>query len=420
MKTCKRYGYLKRAIGGILLALALVGCSQEDSGRLPRERAGANPPKASGETENGKSREEQKETGNEALREETFGDAWRTAYAKYLEALDQEAGGKYAAGCTYSFIYVDDDQIPELVCDSGFEAGGCLILTYSHREVDAVQTYRLNFDYLERKGLLCNSDGNMGFYYDRVFALKDGKWILMAEGEYGDPEGGPVLDEEDNFIFQYSWEGKQVSGEEYEAALKEVYDRSRAKSPEIYYDWKELQSLLKTGRHTSADHTYDLVVEDLTWREAREECRKRGGYLAVITSQEEREAIEARIGEEGMTGITFYVGANNGRMDGETTFGYNWIEPDGSRREMPFRAYYGFWRHYGDYKMEPTYRGMTEDGREVEESCLVMMYNKEDGRYYLNDVPDDMLDAAPSYKGNTGYICEYDESPPGITESATD
>ena len=52
---------------------------------------------------------------------------------------------------------------------------------------------------------------------------------------------------------------------------------------------------------------------------------------------------------------------------------------------------------------------MTEDGVEVAEDYVVLIYRKSDGRCYLNDVPDDILSAAPSYSGKIGYICEYDE-----------
>ena len=49
---------------------------------------------------------------------------WQAAYVEYIEKLE------WNRDCTYSLIYVDDDDIPELVIDSGFEAGGCEILTY--------------------------------------------------------------------------------------------------------------------------------------------------------------------------------------------------------------------------------------------------------------------------------------------------
>ena len=75
---------------------------------------------------------------------------------------------------------------------------------------------------------------------------------------------------------------------------------------------------------------------------------------------------------------------------------------------MPFHVYQGLWAEDNGGYLEPSYRGMTEDGREVEEDYVVLLYNKVQERYYMYDVPDDILDAAPSYEGNMGFICEYD------------
>ena len=87
---------------------------------------------------------------------------WRSAYSNYLEMMGGK-GEELLYDVTFSLIYVDDDEIPELVCDSGVEAGGCQILTYHDGKIDILQTNRLYFDYLERDGLLCNSEGNMGY-----------------------------------------------------------------------------------------------------------------------------------------------------------------------------------------------------------------------------------------------------------------
>lgn len=397
---------LKWLVCGSLFLWVLWGCGyKKDENAIDRYKQS--------DRDGARMEETESDSGNNHIkREETLPEenasAWGRAYAGYLELAGGSPDGSHRTGFSFSLIYVDDDDIPELVCDTGVEAGGCLILTYHNGEMDALQTRRLNFDYIERGGLLCNSDGNMGYYYDMVYKIQDGKWVLAGEGQYGDPEGGPVEDENGDLIFEYFWEGEKMSQEDYEAELSKVYDRKQARMPDTYYDFQEVLSILRTGKHSSADHTYELIVKDLTWREAQKECQERGGYLAVITSKEEWEAVEDQIRKEDKTGVTFYLGSNNGRVDGEPVFGYQWIEPDGSRREMPFRVYYPFWAFYGGYNMEPSYRGTTEDGREVDEEYVVMIYRKAEDRYFLNDVPNDILDAAPSYAGNVGYICEYE------------
>lgn len=89
-------------------------------------------------------------------------EAWEQAYLEYLDTL------QYGESCTFSLIYVDEDEIPELVINAGYEAGGCRILTWHEEILDMLQTNRLNFTYVEKENLLCNSDGNMGYYYDLV------------------------------------------------------------------------------------------------------------------------------------------------------------------------------------------------------------------------------------------------------------
>ena len=49
---------------------------------------------------------------------------------------------------------------------------------------------------------------------------------------------------------------------------------------------------------------------------------------------------------------------------------------------------------------EPSFYG---DG--VEEHVLDLLSN--DGGWYMNDVPDDILCVVPSFSGKIGYICEY-------------
>lgn len=326
---------------------------------------------------------------------------YKEAYLAYLKEF--ENAGTY----TYSLIYVDEDDIPELVIDSGYEAGGCIVLTFHDGVLDEWQSSRLNFTYIEGGNLLCNSDGNMGYYYDSVYTIRDGKWCYVDGGTWGDGPDGPQFDENDEFIFVYHWgEGEEeVSEEEYQNRLNEVYPLDQRKYPERYYILKDIRSVLETGEVSSADHRYELIVEDVTWKEAESLCREKGGYLATVTAWEEMERIQEQIVSEDKSQVTFFVGANNGRDSG--SFGYRWIEPEsGETYEMLnlYNALFVFW-----LEGEPSYTGLTEDGVEVDEDYVVLFYRKSDDRCYLNDVPNDILSAASFYSGRVGYICEYEE-----------
>ncbi len=328
------------------------------------------------------------------------GNTYKDAYLSYLDSL-----GDAADTCTYSLIYVDEDDIPELVIDTGYEAGGCQILTFHDGILDEWQSNRLNVTYIEKGNLICNSDGNMGYYHDYVYTIQDGKWRYVDGGVWGDPSDGPQFDENGDYIFVYQWGEEEVSEEEYGTRLNEVYPSKQARQAEKYYILKEIRSVLETGDATFAGHRYEMVVEDLTWKEAEALCREKGGYLATITTWEELERIQEQMISEDKENITFFVGANNERTD--NTFGFHWIEPEsGETYDMLnlYNALFEFW-----LEGEPSYTGLTEDGVEVDEDYVVLFYRKADDRCYLNDVPDDILSAAPSYAGKVGYICEYEK-----------
>ena len=134
----------------------------------------------------------------------------------------------------YTFIYVNDDSIPELVASTEFEAGGCLIATYGNGEIDVLQTARLNYEYESYRNVLNNCDGHMGYYYDYLYTITDGKWVEIAAGEYGDE---PVYDGNGDIVdyayANYNWNGVPVSEKEYYTNLDAYYDRTRVSS---YYD----------------------------------------------------------------------------------------------------------------------------------------------------------------------------------------
>lgn len=324
---------------------------------------------------------------------------WKLAYLVYLDERED------AACCTYTFIYVDDDDIPELVIDSGYEAGGCQILTWHDGVLDELQTWRLEFSYIEKENLLCNSSGISEYYYDRFFSITDKKWEYVAGGEWGNGEDGVQFDENGNFIFVYSWNGEIVGEAEYRARLNAVYPKEKAADPSCeakYYILSEICSILITGENASAGHRYELILEDVAWKDADELCKEKGGYLATITSWEELERIQAQIIAEEKEDISFWVGANN-----ESNHGFCWLEPgteNGYNMAELFDALFHFWS-----MGEPSYRGFTEDGVKVEEDYVILFYQREAGRCYISDVPNDILAASPSYEGKIGYICEYDE-----------
>ena len=337
---------------------------------------------------------------------------WQQLYLEYFEEEQREMdesrrergleSADFLDLFTYSLIYVNDDEIPELAMDSGFSAGGTLILTCGNGQVDEWMARRGNLDYIERGNQIHNPGGLMGTYYDRIATIENGVWVDAAEGNYGDPPEGVVQDEEGNFVYEYFWEEEPVTEEEYVERLNAVYDTDKAVYPERWYIGEELVSILRTGGMISADHRYELALEDGSWSQAEERCREKGGSLAAVTCFEELERIQAQIEAEKKTDIIFQVGARRRELFYLYWNGY--YEEGSDHAAVNFdRAFDDFWA-----EDEPSHGIQTETGEEIDEDCVYLYYDSGEERCFIFDGPDDILEVYPSLEGRLGYICEYE------------
>lgn len=81
-----------------------------------------------------------------------------------------------------------------------------------------------------------DSGGSMDFYWNEIYCIDNGKFVLLYEGKCGTLDNINVqYDSEGNPIYSYYWEGMPVSSrEEYLNLLNEVFDTQ--KSVESYED----------------------------------------------------------------------------------------------------------------------------------------------------------------------------------------
>lgn len=77
--------------------------------------------------------------------------------------------------------------------------------------------------YIPGSNVLDNNDGNMGVFYDRVFEIKDGKWVQIGDGEYGmeDNTNPIMMKTETMFSGINGW--KEVTKKKYEKKLKKLF-----------------------------------------------------------------------------------------------------------------------------------------------------------------------------------------------------
>ncbi|MDE5699040.1 MAG: hypothetical protein K2I96_16815 [Lachnospiraceae bacterium] len=192
---------------------------------------------------------------------------WKQAYLNYLDTLTG------ADLCAYSLIYVDDDEIPELVIDYGPDDGhvrvdgGCrVILTFHDHVLDEWKPLRSRFTYIERENLICNVSDSYGenerFHSDTVYAIRDGKWVYVGGGNYREHVDtsaisvkmamlfGGDIDEEKYLIYEYCWDDADayISEEAYAARLNEIYPDGLGIYPQKYYVLDDICSIIRTGK----------------------------------------------------------------------------------------------------------------------------------------------------------------------------
>ena len=147
--------------------------------------------------------------------------SWQEGYKAYIEAAPNYQ--------RYGLIYVDDDDIPELAIKGYCEADGCQIVSFHQGEVNILHTLRLGFSYIEKKGLLCNSNGCQGQYYDIVYSLSEGKWKCIFSGSNYTHDFGSWDDEAGKFLdFHYAIDDVEVDEKTYYEKLKKIYDEKAA------------------------------------------------------------------------------------------------------------------------------------------------------------------------------------------------
>lgn len=162
----------------------------------------------------------------------TMSENWQEAYIQYIEQTDNESYDGY------TLIYLDNDDVPELVRVGMDNATGTTIIHYYKGNVFETQLRRLGFSYIERSGRLCNGEGNMDCYTDAVYELNNGEMNVIGMGEYGAEDNSNVqFDKDGNPIYQYIWEGEKMSEEDYLKNLNQIYDTSKAT---FGYDWEDL------------------------------------------------------------------------------------------------------------------------------------------------------------------------------------
>ena len=145
-------------------------------------------------------------------------DSWKEAYKNYIKSQPDE-------DWTYRLIYLNDDDIPELYMQGVYMGLGGKLCTYSDGSIVPLKINAVSISYVERGGVILDTGGSMGSYYDKVYSLENGELVLKFDGFYGVDDNTVPFDEGD---FKYKINGSPVSKSEYEQKLGGIFSSAAA------------------------------------------------------------------------------------------------------------------------------------------------------------------------------------------------
>ena len=393
---------MKNVLSCVIIGSLLIGCGQAISDEEDM-------------SETIESTTEAQDTEGNEVAEESVGEyptEWGQAYLDYINNMEvgSDDSNKEETLNTwdYTLIYLDDDDIPELMIDTNAEAGGEIIATYYDGEVVDYVLSRIGTKYIPETGLLYTDTGHMDYYPVYISKLENGQFTQIAEGLYymSDEERERLssLDEseESSINYTYEWEGQEVTKEEFNSNIESYIDIDLLERPDDYYQLGEICAMLQTGKWSSYGHRYELVKENVSWQEAFDEAQAKGGYLATITCNEELEVVQELIEKENMTDNSFYVAFRKGEWDGDEFMNDRWVLPSGENVNT-YSSYDYEYRNDPDY--DSSFKETEWDVYDGKAGLL--MYGS--SGLYLYFAPDDIAESVPKYKDHVGYVIEYDE-----------
>ena len=332
--------------------------------------------------------EKDDEEGDEDESVKVDDSVWQEKFKRRLSDTVSANAVATDAVCNYCMYDIDKDDIPEMIikcgdCEANYHGQ---VFKYDTKKDDTVligdigMGHTVMYSYPDGNGII-QDIAHMGWQMMSRISIENGE--LTETKLYEEEIGG---DEE------YTEVSSIVKGAKYieEAAPGDV-------------------SLI-TGETVSADktsskkdtgiHEYDVFTEDITWNEAYRRCLDRGGYLARIDSDEENDYIGDMLNARKITGIA-YIG---GRRELDS-YAYHWVGDDGKLYDYDVSSgeYAKYW-----LEGEPSFYDEV-NGKRIDECYMSMLFKKSQGRWYWNDVCDDVRALAPDYyTGKISYICEYE------------
>ncbi len=154
------------------------------------------------------------------------------AYIDYIKKAEKRTD--YEAPAGYDIFYVDWSQPPVLYVQGQSTAAGDQLITFKNGKITETYFYNYGLTYIPEDHVFADHGGHMDEYYHKIYKLEDGEVKEIASGTYGAEDNANIqLDEAGEPIYQYFWNEKPVTKEEYDTELNKVYDTTATITPTI-------------------------------------------------------------------------------------------------------------------------------------------------------------------------------------------
>ena len=173
-------------------------------------------------------------------------DDWKNLYLDYINRIFENYAFMNFEWIEFILVHISDDDVPELIINFGSTASGQELLTISNGQLEISHLPASGISFIERENLFVISGGRMGFFFDEVCRIQDGKLDILYEGA-----SIMHISEEDSVDFQFYWNEKEVSEKKYHQLLTSVFDDSRAVwAHENAYSMCEIIDIIRMYPHS--------------------------------------------------------------------------------------------------------------------------------------------------------------------------
>lgn len=161
---------------------------------------------------------------------------WKKQYIDLI--VKNGATWEKIAYTKYQLVDINNDEIPELYVHYGSVAEGDDLYSYANNSLIYQHMSDYGFSYIEGQNCFLDSGGRYDSYYDKLYVIDNGQFVLIHTGEYD-----VIWDSEGNEVYNYYWDGVKILEEsEYMQLLQEIFDKEEAKhfGEENLYDSTEI------------------------------------------------------------------------------------------------------------------------------------------------------------------------------------